>query len=144
MTVTCSVTSLLLTLADYLSPPPFVTCLFFSHMDSFFCDCYLQRHLTLVTLNAYLYPFSFVLVSFSHLGLLLTVFCHSSNPGILHLSCLICSFTCFVCPTFIRSHDYYRFLFPLSTHHNHSLVQRRYLLILPTILFDSFLYYTLI
>ena len=144
MTVTCSVTSLLLTLDDYLSPLPFVTGPLFSHMDSFFRDCYWQHHITLFTLNAYLYPFSFVLVSFSRLGLLLTVFCHSSDPGILHLSCLIRSFTRFARPTFVRSHDYYRFLFSLSTHHNYSLVQRRYLLILPMILFDSLLYYTLI
>ena len=144
MTVTCSVTSLLLTLDDYLSPLPFVTCLFFSHMDSFFCDCYLQRHLTLVTLNAYLYPFSFVLVSFSRLGLLLTVFCHSSDPGILHLSCLICSFICFTCPTFVHSHDYYHFLLSLLTHYNCSLIQHQYLLILLIVLFDSFLYYVLI
>ena len=144
MTVTCSITSLLLTLDDYLSPLPFVTCPLFSHMDSFFHDCYLQHHLTLFTLNAYLYPFSFILVSFSHLGLLLTMFCHSSDPGILHLSCLICSFTHFACSTFIYSHDYYCFLLSLLTHHNYSLVQHWYLLILPTVLFDSFSYYTLI
>ena len=124
MTVTCSITSLLLTLDDYLSPLPFVIFSLFSHMDSFFHDGYLQCHLTLITLNAYLYPFSFVLVSFLHLGLLLTVFCNSFNSRILYLSCLIHFFICFAYPTFIYSHDYYHFLLDMGPLRGHSLADQ--------------------